>query len=475
MLRQYYDIKKKYKDAVLLFRVGDFYECYDDDALILANCCKIILTSKGYGTKKMKMSGVPHHSVNKYIKMLISNGYKVAICDQIEDASKKSGPVVQRKVTRVITPGTITDLMMLEDGTNNYLVGINKYRNEFGLVFVDISTGEFFGTQIKGENKDDLYANLISELVKFSPAECILPEKLYEDTELLDKLKKYTTMAINKRNNMDFDVERSRDILLEHFKVMNLVGFGCEDKPAIISSAGAILLYLKEIQMSEISIIKNFSIYNRNDYMIIDAASQRNLELVRSIMEDSTKGTLLSILDKTVTPMGSRKLKKWIKQPLKDIKLIKYRQEMINQFKEDLFLRDDIRKCLKEIYDIERLIGKISHDSANAKDLVFLRSSLEKIPEIIEILNRQSGQFKEFFNVEIVERVLKGADLIKRAIKDEPATTLHEGGIIRKGFNQELDELLEIRDQGKDFLIKLEARERARTGITTRKRHARGA
>ncbi|MHA1311623.1 MAG: DNA mismatch repair protein MutS [Candidatus Helarchaeota archaeon] len=469
MLRQYEAIKKEYNDSVLLFRVGDFYECYNEDAKILAESCKIVLTAKDYGSLKVPMSGVPYHSVNKYIKMLIDNGHKVAICDQIEDASKKSGPVVQREVTKVITPGTITDLMMLDDQENNYLIAITRSKLVFGLAFVDVSTGEFFGTMVKGDTEEDSIGKLISEIVRFNPTECILPQSINKDEELINKLKKYTSMTIYPREDYIFDLENARNALLEHFGLLNLHGFGCEDKPLIIKSAGAIILYLQEIQKLKENNIKKFSIYNQEDFLVIDAASQRNLELVRNIMNDTTEGTLLSILNKTITPMGSRKLKRWLKQPLLDINMIKYRQLMIEIFKEDLILRQDIRTCLKEISDIERLIGKISHGSANAKDLISLRNSIEKVPEIDKILSEKTEELKDFFNNDLIGKVLEVAELIRKSIKDDPSNTLHDGGIIKRGYNSKLDELIKIKDEGKNFLIKLENNERIRTGIKSLK------
>jgi len=469
MLRQYLDIKKQYEDAILLFRVGDFYECYMKDAKILADCCKIMLTSKEFGTKRVPMSGVPYHNVKKYIKMLIEHGHKVAICEQVEDASKKSGPVVQREVTQVITPGTVTDFALLEDESNNYLVAITKYRNKYGLAFVDVSTGEFFGTEIRGDDKKDTLSKLISELAKYTPSEAIIPKILYSDKEFLEILKKYTNMTIYERDDFEFDYENAKEILLDHFKVLSLKGFGCENKPSIVMSAGAILSYLKELNKEKTNNIKSFSIYRREDYMIIDAASQRNLELVRNILGDSTKGTLLSILDKTVTPMGSRKLKKWIKQPLLDIDKIKYRQSMVEFFKDDLFLRQDIRNILKKIYDIERLISKISHGTANAKDLIFLRDSMDQIPEIDKILKEKNNQMLNLFDEKTLQQVSEISELIRNSIRDEPASTLHEGGIIKKGYNKDLDELLKIKDEGKNFLINLENKERERTGIKSLK------
>ena len=465
MLKQYNLIKKNHKDSVLLFRVGDFYECYRDDAVILAECCKITLTSKEYGGKRMAMSGVPHHSVQKYLKMLIKGGYKVAICDQVEDASKKKGQIVERAVTKIITPGTIIDLMMLDDQNNNYLVSITKSKIGYGLAFIDVSTGEFFGTRIIGENEEDIISKLISELVKYNPSECILSTGLSKDKDFMDKLEKYIGMTIYSRDNNEYDLENATQKILEHFKVMNLKGFGCEDKPSIVKSAGAIISYLEEIQKSKENNITNFSIYNREDYMIIDAASQRNLELVRNIMEDTTMGTLLSVLDKTATPMGSRKLKRWIKQPLIDIEIIKNRQLMLEQFKEDLLLRQDIRKILKEIHDIERLIGKISHGSANARDLIALRNSLEKVPVINKILTEKTSYLKDFFKDDLIKLALEVAGLINNSIKENPVATLHDGGMIKQGYDEKLDELLEIQKVGKDFLLNLENQEKRKTGI----------
>jgi len=469
MLRQYERIKKEYEDAVLLFRVGDFYECYKRDAEILAECCKITLTSKDYGESRVPMSGVPHHSVYKYIRMLLRDGYKIAICEQVEEASKKVGQVVRREVTNVITPGTVTDLTMLEDEENNYLVGVVRMKGGYGVSFVDVSTGEFFGTEVRGVDEVDGVSKLISELVKFRPAECIMPESLYKDEGFVEKIREYTEVTIYKRDDREFEIENAREAMKEQFGVLNLSGFGCENKPGVVMSAGGIIKYLEEIKMGKESNIKGFSVYNRGDYMIIDAASQRNLELVRNIMEDTTRGTLLSILDKTVTPMGGRKLRKWIKQPLIDIEKIKERQEMVGKFKDDLFLRQDVRGCLKGIYDMERLMGKISHGSANARDLVALRSSLEKVPEIDEILKKRGGKLGEYFKDELIRGVMDVAELIKEGIRDDPGALIKEGGIIKKGFNSKLDELLKIIEEGKDYLINLENKERMKTGIKSLK------
>ncbi|MBD3226773.1 MAG: DNA mismatch repair protein MutS [Candidatus Lokiarchaeota archaeon] len=469
MLKQYNSIKKQNLDAVLLFRVGDFYECYKKDAHILAECCKITLTSKEYGSKRLPMSGVPHHSINKYIKILIRNGYKVAICDQVEDASKKKGKVVKREVTSIVTPGTITDIMMLEDQDNNYLVSISKHKSTYGLTFVDVSTGEFFGTSIRGKDEEDTFSKLLSELIKFNPTEAIMPKSLFTSTVFIEKLKKYTEMIINEREDYEFELDYARDALKEHFNVVNLKGFGCEDDPAIIMSAGGVIKYLEDIKKTKENNIKQFSIYNREDYMIIDAASQRNLELVKNIMEDTKRGTLLSVLNKTITPMGSRKLKRWIKQPLLDIEKIKYRQERIEEFREDLLLREDVREHLKEVYDIERLIGKISHDSANARDLVALKNSINKVPEIQSILAEKTSLLGDLLDDELINEVLEAAEIIDKSIKKEPAANLHEGNIIKKGYNEELDKVLKLRSEGKDFLMDLENEEKKKTGIKSLK------
>ena len=447
MMEQYYKIKEKYKDALLFFRVGDFYELFDEDAKIASKELGIVLTSRD---KKHPMAGVPHHAVYPYVKRLIERGYKVAICEQVEDPSKAKG-LVKREVIRVITPGTLIEEELLTS-ENNFLLGVVEEKNRYGLAFLDVSTGEFFTTVVN--SKDDV----IGEILKYNPVECIIPEDF--DEEFLNEIKKFVK-TVHKIDNDKFSLEKSAEILKQSIPEFE----GLELESASIRACGAVLSYVKDALL-----LKNISLrlqkYTTNEYMVLDSTTLRNLEIFRNLVDGTKKGTLVEVLDKTVTAMGSRLLKKWLQRPLLDINEIENRLDAVEELKEKSFLRHSIRDVLKDVYDLERIVSRIDFKSANARDLVALKNSLRAISELKRYTFNSKKLRSLVNNLDTLEDICR---LIESAIVDDPPLTVKEGGIIRDGFNEELDELRSVKREHEEFIKSLEERERKRTGIDSLK------
>ncbi len=442
MMEQYYRIKERYKDALLFFRLGDFYELFDEDAKIASRELGIVLTSRD---KKTPMAGVPHHAVYPYIKKLIEKGYKVAICEQVEDPSKARG-IVKREVVRVITPGTLVEEELLTR-ENNFLLSLVEHNGMYGLAFLDVSTGEFLTTVVK--SKDEVFA----EIIKLNPVECIVPKNI--DDEFLEELKK-NIKVVHKIDEEKFLLEETFSLLKSCIKDFESL----ELEEACIRACGAAVSYVKETHLKDIEFrIQKYSAY---DYMVLDTTTLRNLEIFRNLIDGSQKGTLIEILDKTITAMGSRLLKKWLQRPLINVDEIERRLDAVEELKEKSYLRYEIREILKEVYDIERISSRIDFKTANARDLVALKNSL------IAISRLKKFSFKSRKLSELVGSLdtLKDVyELIDKAIVDDPPITLKEGGIIKSGFNKELDKLRKIKKEHETFIKKLEERERKRTGI----------
>lgn len=458
MLRQYKEIKSQYQDCILFFRLGDFYEMFFEDAKIASKILGIVLTSRGnYDGKKVPMCGVPYHSANSYIGKLINSGYKVAICEQVEDPKKSRG-IVKREVIRVITPGSVIDETEVNEKSNIYIAAISseKRRKGFGLSFLDLSTGEFKFTEVSSIEE------LLSELTRIEPAELLIKkddplaeEAVFDDfrKELIDK---------------DIDWETSESLLKKQFRVYSLEGFGCHEMPLGTIAAGIIVFYMKETQKGFPEHINEIKAYRLSEFMFLDQATCKHLELLKNFKENTTEGSLFWILDKTLTPMGSRTLKKWIIYPLINVEKIRERLNAVSELKERNILRERLRECLRRIYDIERLNGKISLKRANPKDLITLKESLKQIPLIKKNLEKTSTAFLIYLAEEL-DPLLDIAEAIDKAIKDDPPIALKDGGVIKEGYNKELDELIKISRDGKGWIAEFAAKEQKRTGINNLK------
>lgn len=455
MLRQYFATKQRYPGVLLAMRVGDFYEFYGEDAEIAARALEITLTGREDGKNgRVSMSGVPYHSVDKYLARLIKQGFKVALCDQVEDPKLAKG-LVKREVTRVLTPGTVLEDSMLESNSNNFLAAAAPMGETAGVSFLDLTTGEFLVTQISGEGAEE---KILEEIARFSPAECLLPEDAEELFELISQIKQ--TMITRGKFLRPND---ARHRLLKQFETQSLSPFGLEELEAATSAAGSILNYLDEnaIQSTHIQQIRT---YFPGDRMRMDSATIKSLELVANMTSGSRKMTLLETLDFTQTPMGARLIKRWITEPLLSIEEITQRLDSVEIMKNNAIARMELRTVLNKLYDLDRLVGRVSTGVANARDLDALRNSLSAIPELQEVLiPLRQGRCEE-----LQKEIDPHSDLLaklKLAIVDDPPFGLREGGIIRKGFHQELDGLRSVSKEGKEFIAKLENEEREKTGI----------
>src|SRR6056297_2079525 len=369
MMKQYHDLKNKYQDSILFFRLGDFYEMFGEDAETAAKNLDIALTSRNKGGgEKIPMAGVPAHSSASYISKLIKKGFKVAICEELEDPSETSG-IVKRDVIRVITPGTVIENEILKENENNYLSAEVSYQGKIGFAYTDISTGEFLITEFPGKDKE----KLIDEIHRIRPQEILIDTKTKNNINL-DQLQNIYKFSSNECRNKDYKYLKTE--LTEHFNVQSLEGFGCADMEAAVYAAGQILLYLKETQKRNIKHLNKMQSYHLEDYMVLDAATRKNLELTSTIRDNKKSGSLISVIDKTITSMGGRKIKKWINQPLIKKKRIIERLDAVKELKDNFIELQNLRKKFEDIYDLERIMSKITYQSANGRDLAALKNSL---------------------------------------------------------------------------------------------------
>lgn len=462
MMQEYVKTKEEYKDCILLYRLGDFYEMFFEDALTASKELEITLTGKDCGLKeRAPMCGVPFHSVETYINRLIEKGYKVAICEQVEDPKKAKG-LVKREVVRIVTPGTTLDATSLDETKNNYLMSIVYIEDHFGCAIADITTGDCFLTELDKAQK------LLDEINKFTPAEIICNESFLMSGVDTEDLKNRLGICIFSQEPWYFDDELCRKTLKEHFHVNSLEGLGIEEFESGVLAAGALFLYLQETQKTALSHMAGIRPYSAEKYMLIDSSSRRNLELVETLREKQKRGSLLWVLDKTKTAMGARTLRSYVEQPLIDQEEIENRLSAIEELNEHPMLRDEIREYLHPIYDLERLISRISYKSANPRDMIAFASSLEMIPHIKQVLKEFSSPVLKQLEEEM-DSLLDISGLIKKAIVDEPPLAQKDGGIIREGYNEDVDKFRRSRTDGKKWLSELEARERERTGIRTMK------
>ena len=462
MMQEYLKTKEEYKDCILFYRLGDFYEMFFDDALLVTKELELTLTGKDCGLEeRAPMCGVPYHAAETYINRLIERGHKVAICEQVEDPKLAKG-LVKREVIRVVTPGTTMDALSLDESRNNYLMSIVFLGDHFGCAIADISTGDCFLTEVDKPQK------LLDEINKFSPSEIICNEAFRMSGVDAEDLRNRLGICLFYLEDWYFDDTNCHQILKDHFHVQTLDGLGIQDYDFGTIAAGALFQYLKETQKSALSHMATIRPYTAEKYMLIDSSSRRNLELVETLREKRKTGSLLWVLDKTKTAMGARTLRSFVEQPLIEADEINKRLTAIEELNQNAMLRDEIREYLQPIYDLERLISRISYQSANPRDLVAFGSSIKMIPFIKQLLNDFSSPLLKQIN-EDMDDLSDLASLIEAAIVDEPPLAQKEGGIIRDGFNEDVDKFRLSRTDGKKWLTELEAREREKTGIKSLK------
>jgi len=457
-MTQYVETKKQYPDCILFYRLGDFYEMFFEDALTASKELEITLTGKECGLEeRAPMCGVPYHAVDSYLYKLVQKGYKVAIAEQMEDPKLAKG-LVKREVIRVVTPGTITSSQALDETKNNYLMGIVYIGDTYGISTCDMTTGDYLVTEVEGER------NLLDEIHKFAPSEIICNEAFYMSSIDLDDLKNRYHVAVSSLDSHYFSDDSCRKVLKEHFHVSTLDGLGLADYDAGVIAAGAVMEYLYETQKNSLAHIVTITPYTTGQFMIIDTSTRRNLELVETLREKQRRGSLLWVLDKTKTAMGARLMRTMIEQPLIRKEQIIERQNAIEELNMSYISREEIREYLGPVYDLERLIGRITYKSANPRDLIAFRNSLKMLPFIRDILKEfHSAVLKEIH--EDMDPLQDLYDLIERAIVEEPPIVTREGGMIKEGYNEEADKLRHAKTEGKTWLAELEARERDKTGI----------
>ena len=461
MMQHYLDTKKDYKDSILFYRLGDFYEMFFDDAILASRELELTLTGKECGQEeRAPMCGVPFHAAENYIARLISKGYKVAICEQMEDPKQAKG-IVKREVIRVVTPGTVIESNLLDEKKNNYIMSVYKSGIYFGIAVCDVSTGDFRATQIKETNN---FSAALDEISRYSPAEIVVNNLMYDTTEEIAKIRERFQIYISKQEDNKFS--NNVEELTSKYNVVDESENKIEinDKTLCICAINGLLTYILETQKTNLDHINKIILYNNTKYMCLDINARRNLELTEKLRDKSKKGTLLWVLDKTSTSMGGRRLRRWINDPLLDIEKINKRLNSVKELKDNPILRGDIADLLKKVYDIERLVGKISYGNANARDLISLKNSVKQLPELKKIMsNTESTLLKELYNeLDILEDIY---NIIDVAIVEEPPISVKEGGIIKKGYNEEIDKLKMATTDGKNWLIQLEANEREKMGI----------
>ena len=463
MMQRYLETKEQYKDCILFYRLGDFYEMFFDDAIIAARELEITLTGKDCGQEeRAPMAGVPHHAAEMYISRLIAKGYKVAICEQLEDPKTAKG-IVKRGVIKVVTPGTIIDSNMLEERKNNYIMSIYKTGIYFGISVCDISTGEFYSAEIKDQQNFPL---LLDELARYNPSELVINSMMADCQEEISKIKERFDCYITRFQDKFFDSKI--DTLNLRFNIVDTSNKTIEnlkDKTLAIPPINALLAYIEQTQMTTLDHLNKITIYQISKYMSLDINARRNLEITEKTRDKSKKGTLLWVLDKTSTSMGGRMLRRWLNDPLIDTLEINNRLNAVKILKNDMILRGDITENLKKVYDIERLAGKMAYGNANARDMITLKNSLEKLPDLKQVLSniKESIMLEEIYqNIDELKDI---HDLIEKAIVDDPPMTIKDGGIIKIGYDEEIDKLKTATTEGKNWIVNLEAEEREKTGI----------
>jgi DNA mismatch repair protein MutS len=478
-MRQYYEAKQAYPDTLIFFRMGDFYESFGEDAKTIAKELEITLTARGKDKsgERMPLAGIPYHAIDTYLPRLINKGYKVAICEQLEDPKQAKG-VVKRGVVRVVTPGTAIDSSMFSDASNNYLMAVAgreigksgknvEKEMEIGVSFLDISTGEFLTTQFRDSES---FEKLLSELARMRPSECILPPYLYGNPDLADRLRTQTIVQEFAPEILGAGEAGKR--LKTHFRVATLEGMGCENLDFAVNSAWTALEYAQTTQMRELTHINTLRTYSNSEFMILDSVTLRNLEIVKNVRDEGDGNSLYRTLNCTKTPMGNRNLKKWLLKPLLSVEKINLRLDAVEELAANTLLRYDLRNWLSEVRDIERLVGRIVYGNSNARDLIALKKSLDALSPVRDSLMEKAGS-------ELLKEIAVGlasfseleslAEKIDRAIIDEPPISVREGGMIKSGYSEELDELKDIASNSRQWIATFQQKERERSGIKSLK------
>lgn len=462
MMQHYLETKEKYKDCILFYRLGDFYEMFFDDAINVSRELELTLTGKDCGQEqRAPMCGIPYHAAENYISRLVSNGHKVAICEQLEDPKQAKG-IVKRDVIRIVTPGTVTETNLLEEKRNNYIMSIFQKGVFFGIAVCDISTGDFYASEIKEENN---FERLLDEISRYAPSEIIANEMLYNCSEEISKIKERFDVYISTEEEEKFSEEI--DNLYNQYEILCDNGEKLKDleqRLFAVSAINGLIQYIEDTQKTKLEHINKIIIYTITKYMALDINARRNLELTEKLRDKSKKGTLLWVLDKTATSMGGRLLRRWISDPLIDVFEVNNRLDAVKELKEDVMMRGELVSSLKGVYDIERLAGKVSYGSANARDLNSLKASAKKLPEIKKLIeNSKSHMLQNLYqDLDELEDIYT---LIENAIIEDPPISVTEGGIIKLGYNPEIDELKTAMTDGRTWLAKLEATEKEQTGI----------
>lgn len=460
MMQQYMDIKANYQDCILFFRLGDFYEMFFDDAKTASRELELTLTGKQCGMEeRAPMCGVPFHSADTYIARLVDRGYKVAICEQTEDPAAVKG-IVKREVVQIVTPGTVVSSSMLKEKENNYIASVYADDNSVGLSYCDVSTGEICLTEIKGIG---IKENLVNELVKIDAREIILNSETYDAVDA-EGMKPVTEAYFNILGEEYYTLGVIRDTIKRQFNVTALLGIGVEENSASEASLGSLLIYLLETQKHSLSHIANLRTYAMGQHMSLDKSTIKNLELTETLFEKKLKGSLLGVLDKTHTAMGSRKMKQWLKEPLNDVELIRQRLDAVEFLLDEILVRNNIKEHLKRVYDFERLTGRIACGNANGKDLIALRNSCAVLPDIKAEIDGTCAYMLDDLNASI-HPLYEVFGLIDSSIVEDPPFTIKEGGLIKPGFSDELDELKASIKDAQEWIAGLEGSERERTGI----------
>jgi DNA mismatch repair protein MutS len=460
MRRQYLRIKKQYPETIVLFRLGDFYETFDQDAKIVATVCDIVLTSRPVGkNQRVPLAGVPYHSVDAYIAKLIQAGHKVAIVEQVGEVPAKG--LVDREVMRVITPGTVVEPVLLDERRNNYLAALVVDGKCAGLAYADITTGEFATTQVTGEG---LIRLVSAEIDRLRPAELVISDPgVFESERHADSL--FAELSITESDRWPFELDTARSSLQEHFEVTSLDGFGLAGLPLAVRAAGGLLHYLAETQRSKLGQLSSLRTYSTEQFMTLDAATRRNLELTETLRRGKIQGSLLGVLDHTITSMGGRLLRRWMAQPLLDLELLNKRLDAVESWYRDTPARTRLRANLRDVADLERLSSRVVQGIARPRDLLGIRQSLEILPEIQALVLQFDGDARQLSELASADLCQDVVNLIRQAIVDEPPAVLSTGGVIRQGFSAELDNIISASRDAKTWVANLEMQERERTGI----------
>ena len=458
MMQHYLQTKEEYKDCILFYRLGDFYEMFFDDAILVSKELELTLTGKSCGMEeRAPMCGIPFHAAEGYLNRLVANGHKVAICEQVEDPKLAKG-IVKREVIRVVTPGTNLDIQALDESKNNYIMCIVYMEDRYGLSLADVSTGDFYLTELDSERK------LLDEINKFSPAEIVCNESFYMSGVDLDDMRHRLGITIYSLESWYFSDETAETTLKEHFHVNSLEGLGLKDYSYGTIAAGALLKYLYETQKNHLDHISTIHPYSTGKYMIIDSSTRRNLELTETLREKQKRGSLLWVLDKTKTAMGARLLRSYVEQPLIEKKEIEKRQDAIADINHHLITREELREYLNPIYDLERLITRVTYLTANPRDLIAFKNSIHMLPPIKSLLADFDAELLKEIEEEL-DPLEELFDLIEQSIIEEPPVSVREGGLIKDGYNENVDKYRQAKTEGKTWLAELEAKEREKTGI----------